>query len=52
LGRPEQPGRVHGVSNYQAWKYAWPQHVKMYRKRKKMKTDTSVGTEKIKEQIK
>jgi translation elongation factor EF-1beta len=56
LGRPEQPGRVRGVSNYQGWKYAWPQHVEMYkkrkRKRKRMKTDTSVDTKKIKEQIK
>jgi hypothetical protein len=24
LGRPEQHGRVHGVSSYQGWKYAWP----------------------------
>jgi hypothetical protein len=23
LGRPEQPGRVCGVSSYQGWKYAW-----------------------------
>jgi hypothetical protein len=52
LGRPEQPGRVRGVSSYQGWKYAWPQHVEMYRKRKRTKTDTSVDTEKIKEQIK
>jgi hypothetical protein len=50
LGRPEQPGRVCGVSSYQGWKYAWPQHVEMYRKR--MKTDTSVDTKNIKEQIK
>jgi hypothetical protein len=39
LGRPEQPGRVRGVSSYQGWKYAWPQHVEMYRKRKRTKTD-------------
>jgi hypothetical protein len=45
LGHPEQPGRVRGVSSYQGWKYAWPQHVEMYRKRKRMKTDTSVDTE-------
>jgi hypothetical protein len=25
LGRPEQSGRVCGASNYQGWKYAWPQ---------------------------
>jgi hypothetical protein len=31
LGRPKQPGRVRGVSSYQGWKYAWPQHVEMYR---------------------
>jgi hypothetical protein len=43
---------VRGVSSYQGWKYAWPQHVKMYRKRKRTKTDASVDTEKIKEQIK
>jgi hypothetical protein len=43
---------VHGVSSYQGWKYAWPQHVEMYRKRKRTKTDTSVDTEKIKEEIK
>jgi hypothetical protein len=52
LGRLEQPGYVCGVSSYQGWKYAWPQHVEMYRKRKRMKTDASVDTEKIKEQIK
>jgi hypothetical protein len=52
LGRPEQHDRVCGVSSYQGRKYAWPQHVEMYRKRKRMKTDTSVDTEKIKEQIK
>jgi hypothetical protein len=52
LGRPEQPGHVRGVSSYQSWKCAWPQHVKMYRKRKRTKTDTSVDTENIKEQIK
>jgi hypothetical protein len=43
---------VRGVSSYQGWKYAWPQHVEMYRKRKRTKTDTSVDTEEIKEQIK
>jgi hypothetical protein len=52
LGRPEQPGCVHGVSSYLGWKYAWPQHVEMYKKRKRMKTITSVDMEKIKEQIK
>jgi hypothetical protein len=52
LGRPEQHGLVCGVSSYQGWKYAWPQHVEMYRKRKRTKTDTSADTEKIKEQIK
>jgi hypothetical protein len=52
LGRPEQHGRVRGVSNYQGWKYAWPQHVEMYRKKKRTKTDTPVDMEKIKEQIK
>jgi hypothetical protein len=52
LGRAEQHGRVRGVSSYQGWKYAWPQHVEMYRKRKRTKTDTSGDTEKIKEQIK
>jgi hypothetical protein len=29
LGHPEQHGRVRGVSSYQGWKYAWPQHVEM-----------------------
>jgi hypothetical protein len=43
---------VCGVSSYQGWKYAWPQPVEMYRKKKRTKTDTSVHTEKIKEQIK
>jgi hypothetical protein len=52
LGRPDQLGHVRGVSSYQGWKYAWPQHVEMYKKRKRTKTDTSVDTEKIKEQIK
>jgi hypothetical protein len=50
LGRPEQPGRVRGVSRYQGWKYAWPHHIEMYRKR--TKTDALVDTEKINEQIK
>jgi hypothetical protein len=52
LGRPKQPGHVRGVSSYQGWKYAWPQHVEMYMKRKRTKTDTSIDMEKIKEQIK
>jgi hypothetical protein len=52
LGRPEQPGRVCGVSSYQGWKYAWSQHVEMHRKSKRTKTDASVDMEKIKEQIK
>jgi hypothetical protein len=43
---------VRGASSYQGWKYEWPQHVEMYRKRKRTKTDTSVDIEKIKEQIK
>jgi hypothetical protein len=41
---------VRGVCSYQGWKYAWPQHIEMYRKR--TKTDTSVDIENIKEQIK
>jgi hypothetical protein len=52
LGCPEQPGRVRGVSSYQGWKYAWPQHVEMDRKRKRTKTNASIDREKIKEQIK
>jgi hypothetical protein len=52
LGHPEQPSRVRGVSSYQGWKYAWRQHVEMYKKRKRTKIDASVDTEKIKEQIK
>jgi hypothetical protein len=52
LGRPEQPSRVRGVSSYQVWKYARPQHASMYRKRKRTKTDTSVDMEKTKKQIK
>jgi hypothetical protein len=52
FGHAEQPSCVRGVSSYQGWKYAWPQHVEMYRKRKRTKTDTLVDTEKIKEQIK
>jgi hypothetical protein len=52
LGRPEQHGHVCGVSSYQGWKYAWTQHVEMYRKKKGTKTDTSVDKEKIKEHIK
>jgi hypothetical protein len=42
LGRHEQHGRVRGVSSYQGWKYAWPQHVEMYRNKKRTKNDTSV----------
>jgi hypothetical protein len=49
LGCPKQPGQVCGVSSYQGWN---PQHDEMYRKRKRTKTDASVDTEKIKEQIK
>jgi hypothetical protein len=52
LGRPEQHDRVRGVSSYQGWKYARPQHVEMYMKKKRMKTYTSIDTKKIKEQIK
>jgi hypothetical protein len=52
LGCPEQPGRVRGISSYQGWKYAWPQHVETDRKRKRTKTDASIDTKKIKEQIK
>jgi hypothetical protein len=52
LGGREQPGCVRGVSSYQGWKYAWPQHASMYRTRKRIKTDALVGTEKIKEQTK
>jgi hypothetical protein len=43
---------VRVVSSYLDWKYAWPQHVEMYTKRKRTKTNASVDTEKIKEQIK
>jgi hypothetical protein len=43
---------VRGVSSYQDWKYALPQHVEMYRKRKRTKTDALADMEKIKEQIK
>jgi hypothetical protein len=43
---------VRSVSSYQGWKYAWPQHIEMYRKRKRTKTDTSFDMEQIKEQIK
>jgi hypothetical protein len=52
LGRPEQPGCVRGVSSYQGWKYAWLQHIEMYRKRKRTKIDAPVDTKKVKEQIK
>jgi hypothetical protein len=45
-------GHVRGVSNYQYWKYAWPQHASMYRKRKRTRTDASIDKEKIKEEIK
>jgi hypothetical protein len=51
LGRPEQPGHVCGVSSYRGWKCACSQHIEMYMKRKRTKTDASVDTEKIKEQI-
>jgi arginine repressor len=43
---------VCGVSSYKGWKYAWPQHVEMYKKRKRTKINALVDTEKIKEQIK
>jgi hypothetical protein len=41
---------MRGVSSYQGWKYAWPQHASMYRKR--TRTDASVDKEHIKEEIK
>jgi hypothetical protein len=37
LGRPEQHSRVRSVSSYQGWKYAWPRHIEMYRKKKRTK---------------
>jgi hypothetical protein len=40
LGRPEPHGHVRGVSSYHGWKYAWPQHIEMYRKKKRTKTNT------------
>jgi hypothetical protein len=52
FGHPEQPGHVCGVFSYQDWKYAWPQHVEMYRKRKRVKTDALVDMKKVKEKIK
>ena len=33
---PEQPGRVRGVSSYNGWKEAWPRHLGMYIKRRKI----------------
>jgi hypothetical protein len=52
LGRLKQPGHVRGVYSYQGWKYAWPQHIEIYMKRKRTKTDASIDTKKIEEQIK
>jgi len=49
LGRPEQTGRVRGVSSYSGWKH-WPDCAGMYRKRKQSTSDVDV--EAIKEEVK
>ncbi|CAL5089802.1 unnamed protein product [Urochloa decumbens] len=46
---PEQPGRVRGFSSYAGWKYGWPEHSGMYRKRRKQAS--SVDLRAIKEEL-
>ena len=45
---PEQPGRVRGVSSYNGWKEAWPRHLGMYRKRRKI---SSADLQTIKDEL-
>ena len=50
---PEQPGRVRGVSNYNGWKEAWPEHSDMYRKTRKISSaDLLAMKETMKEELK
>jgi len=50
---PEQPGRVRGVSSYNGWKEAWPEHSDMYRKRRKISlADLLAMKETMKEELK
>ena len=50
---PEQPGRVRGVSSYNGWKEAWPEHSDMYRKRRKISSaDLLAMKETMKEELK
>jgi hypothetical protein len=52
LSHPEQPGRVCGVSSHKGWKFAWPQHASLYRKRKRASTGSLVDKQQMKEEIK
>ena len=45
---PEQPGRMWGVSSYNGWKEAWPGHLGMYRKRRKI---SSADLQTIKDEL-
>ena len=50
LGRPEQTGRVRGVSSYSGWKH-WPDCSSMYRKRKHANVDVEAIKEEIRSQV-
>ena len=45
---PEQPGHVRSVSSYNGWKEAWPGHLGMYRKRRKI---SSADLQTIKDEL-
>ena len=45
---PKQLGRVRGVSSYNGWKEAWPRHLSMYRKRRKI---SSADLQTIKDEL-
>ncbi|CAL4924945.1 unnamed protein product [Urochloa decumbens] len=46
---PEQPGRVRGFSSYAGWKYGWPEHSGMCRKRRKQASSADLRA--IKEEL-
>jgi len=49
---PEQPDRVRGVSSYNGWKEAWPGHLGMYRKRRKISSaDLQTITDKLRAEV-
>ncbi|KAL6654028.1 hypothetical protein ACP70R_007493 [Stipagrostis hirtigluma subsp. patula] len=51
LGNPEHTGRVRGVSSSAGWKFGWPEHRAMYKKRKRSEVDVDKLTETITAQV-